>query len=170
MGLSRLWVEATASAPTWTPDIHSLMCWMIDCPRPWQAVKTHISQAPERIAALVCPVPGCAGRSRHDQLLPGVQAGVLADIESEFAGMAALLAESDTQAVAREVAVRASKEQWIRLNADFDNFRKRTVRAADHEVVDAGQALAFLGFPAPTGTAWRTLDASVLGGMLALTH
>ena len=57
-----------------------------------------------------------------------MQTGVLADIESEFAGMAAQLAESDTQAVAREAAVRVSREQWIRLNADFDNFRKRTVR------------------------------------------
>ena len=55
---------------------------------------------------------------------------MLSDIESEFASMAAQLAESDTQAVAREAAVRVSKEQWIRLNADFDNFRKRTVRAA----------------------------------------
>ena len=58
---------------------------------------------------------------------------MLSDIESEFAGMAAQLAESDTQAVAREAAVRVSKEQWIRLNADFDNFRKRTVRAAVSE-------------------------------------
>lgn len=103
-----------------------------------------------------------------------MQAGVLSDIESEFAGMAAQLAESDTQAVAREAAVRVSKEQWIRLNADFDNFRKRTVRAAVLEWQMPVKVPAWVSMrPAvcvfePMRPVWCMLGVSAVAGMPAI--
>ena len=102
---------------------------------------------------------------------------MLSDIESEFAGMAAQLAESDTQAVAREAAVRVSKEQWIRLNADFDNFRKRTVRAAVLEwqmpvkpfPAWVSVRLQYASFE-PTRPIWCMLGASAFATMPAMMH
>jgi molecular chaperone GrpE len=50
----------------------------------------------------------------------------LSDLESEFAGYAQQTAALGTQLASKETAVKSAKEQWIRLNADFDNFRKRS--------------------------------------------
>lgn len=62
--------------------------------------------------------------------LEGVDDAVLEEVKSLFAR--SLEAEENYAAAAEEVA--ASKDSYIRLNADFDNFRKRTIKEKEQIV------------------------------------
>ena len=45
-----------------------------------------------------------------------------------MARMQEAAAASDARVKSLEASVTSAKEQYLRLNADFDNFRRRTVR------------------------------------------
>jgi molecular chaperone GrpE len=53
----------------------------------------------------------------------------VAELESELAELREQIAIADTKAIAAEANLASSKDQYLRLNADFENFRRRTVRA-----------------------------------------
>lgn len=51
----------------------------------------------------------------------------VAELESELAELRERIAIAETKASAAESTLATSKDQYIRLNADFENFRRRTV-------------------------------------------
>jgi molecular chaperone GrpE len=54
----------------------------------------------------------------------------VADLESDLAELREQIAIADTKASTAESSLATSKDQYLRLNADFENFRRRTVGAA----------------------------------------
>lgn len=68
-------------------------------------------------------------------LLCVVQEQAFAELEAELMDLRAKLETSDATAStvsSLEAAVSSQKEQYLRLNADFDNFRRRTVSSISH--------------------------------------
>lgn len=57
----------------------------------------------------------------------GVQAEFLDTAEAEFAGLVEQNAAVAAQLAAAEETGEVARAQYLRLTADFDNFRKRTV-------------------------------------------
>ena len=50
------------------------------------------------------------------------------DAEAQFAALAEQHASLSVQLATAEEGLEVARAQFLRLNADFDNFRKRTVR------------------------------------------
>ena len=51
------------------------------------------------------------------------------ELEVEMAGLQAGVAAAESRAALLESTAATAKDQLLRLTADFDNFRRRTVRA-----------------------------------------
>ena len=49
------------------------------------------------------------------------------DLEAEMSRLQEASAEAESRAAALEVAAATAKDQLVRLTADFENFRRRTV-------------------------------------------
>jgi len=61
-------------------------------------------------------------------VLLGAQAKLVDDAEAECAALVSERAAVAAQLAAAEENLEVSRAQFLRLNADFDNFRKRTAR------------------------------------------
>ncbi len=61
-------------------------------------------------------------------MLLGAQAKLVDDAEAECAALVSERAAVAAQLAAAEENLEVSHAQFLRLNADFDNFRKRTAR------------------------------------------
>lgn len=57
-----------------------------------------------------------------------MQAAFVDDAEAQFAALAEQHASLSAQLATAEEGLEVARAQFLRLNADFDNFRKRTVR------------------------------------------
>ncbi|KAG2434678.1 hypothetical protein HXX76_007571 [Chlamydomonas incerta] len=55
-----------------------------------------------------------------------VLTAALAELESEMGRLHAAASEASDRAKSLEASVASAKDQYLRLNADFDNFRRRT--------------------------------------------
>lgn len=54
----------------------------------------------------------------------------MGELEAELASLRDAAAAAEARASSMESTVSTAKEQLLRLNADFENFRRRTVSAA----------------------------------------
>lgn len=54
----------------------------------------------------------------------------MGELEAELASLRDAAAAAEARASSMESTVTTAKEQLLRLNADFENFRRRTVSAA----------------------------------------
>lgn len=63
---------------------------------------------------------------------PHLQEGVLTDLDAELARLEGELSAAESKAVMMENTVASAKDQLLRLNADFDNFRRRSVSDSVH--------------------------------------
>lgn len=61
-------------------------------------------------------------------MLLGAQAKLVDDAETECAALVSERAAVAAQLAAAEQSLEVSRTQFLRLTADFDNFRKRTAR------------------------------------------
>jgi hypothetical protein len=80
------------------------------------------------------------------------QEAALADLEAELTGLRDGLAAAEAEAgklPALEASLGTSKDQYLRLQADFENFRRRTVR----EVRAGGPGQGLFRFE--RGSRWR---------------
>lgn len=56
----------------------------------------------------------------------GTLTACLAELEAEMARLQQAASEAESRATSLEASVASTKDQFIRLTADFDNFRRRT--------------------------------------------
>lgn len=86
------------------------------------------------------------------------QEGALADLEAELSSLRDGLAAAESEAArapALEASLATSKDQYLRLQADFENFRRRTVPGGrmEAEVRGSGRRLRQLPLRARPATA-----------------
>ena len=72
-------------------------------------------------------------KSASHAVLLGAQAKLVDDAEAECAALVSERAAVAAQLAATEENLEVSRAQFLRLNADFDNFRKRTARPPSPE-------------------------------------
>ena len=89
----------------------------------------------------------------------------MADAEAEAADLHDRLSAADERIVSLEGTVTQAKDQLVRLGADFDNYRKRTVRPGNSqkEHAQAQSCLSNHSTPHPPSI----LHAGVLGRVVA---
>jgi hypothetical protein len=56
-----------------------------------------------------------------------LQEAALADLDAEMAKMQDTVAAAESRAATLENSIATAKDQLLRLNADFENFRRRAV-------------------------------------------
>ncbi|KXZ54694.1 hypothetical protein GPECTOR_4g762 [Gonium pectorale] len=62
----------------------------------------------------------------EESLDKDVLTSALADLEAEMNRLQSAASAAESRAATLEASVAAAKDQYLRLNADFDNFRRRT--------------------------------------------
>lgn len=83
-------------------------------------------QAPEVVEEQLTPMERAKKAVASETLDKDVLASCLADLESEMAKMQEASAASDGRVKTLEASTSTAKEQFLRLTADFDNYRRRT--------------------------------------------
>lgn len=63
----------------------------------------------------------------NPRALNASQEAALADLDAQMAKMQESVAAAESRAAMLENTVATAKDQLLRLNADFDNFRRRSV-------------------------------------------
>ena len=64
-----------------------------------------------------------------------MQAGFIEDARAEFERLSSAATTVDVAVVAAKAQAEASQSQYLRLNADFENFRKRAASEKEAVVV-----------------------------------
>jgi molecular chaperone GrpE len=59
----------------------------------------------------------------------------MSELEAEMSRLQESAAAAEARALTLEATMATAKDQLLRLNADFDNFRRRTVRPLRSSVI-----------------------------------
>lgn len=113
----------------------------------FSAVKPRVPRATEEATTDIEQEPSSSNGDTPSQVLSALErakqaltsdnvdsetlASCLGEIEGELAELRAAVDSAELRAAAQESAVQTSKDQLLRLTADFDNFRRRTASEKD---------------------------------------
>ncbi len=93
-------------------------------------VRDALRSPPQRTQArLQSSPPGCLCAYGPCYCTPASQEQALGDLDAELSRLGQASATAEAKAAQLESAVATAKDQLLRLNADFDNFRRRSVSA-----------------------------------------